>query len=94
MNLIIKFSKPYTFEEKEYTEVDLSGLEDLKASDLIEADKIFIADGQIAAMNEMSVGYSCIIAAKAGSKPIEFFRNLPAKDALTVKNTVTSFFYE
>lgn len=90
---LIKFSGTYRFEGQEYREIDLAGLEDLTAADLIEADKAFIASGQVAALNEMSLGYACIIAAKVSAKPVEFFQGLPAKDAISVKSVVTNFFY-
>jgi hypothetical protein len=44
-------------------------------------------------MNEMSIGYSCIIASKATGKPLEFFENMPANEAIKLKNKVASFFY-
>lgn len=44
-------------------------------------------------MPEMTLEYACFIAARAAKQPIEFFRGLPPKDALKVKNRVTSFFY-
>jgi len=90
---VVKFSKPYKFEGNEYTEVDLSGLENLKTTDLIEADKIFMVSGQVAMVKEMNVGYACILAAKVSSKPIEFYQGLPAREAIKVKNMVTSFLF-
>ena len=38
-SLVIKLKKPYKFEGKEYTEIDLSGLEDLSAADMISVNK-------------------------------------------------------
>jgi hypothetical protein len=90
---MIIFKKPYNFEGEEYKEIDMSAIEDLKANDLIAADKIFASRGQMAAMNEMSIGYSCIIASKATGKPLEFFENMPANEAIKLKNKVASFFY-
>lgn len=90
---VVKFNKPYKFEGQEYTEVDLSGLDTLTTKDLADADRQFITSGQVATVNEMSVGYACIIAAKLTGKPVEFFENLPANEGISVKNVVTSFFY-
>ncbi|AKL95017.1 Mu-like prophage FluMu protein gp41 [Clostridium aceticum] len=90
----VTFRKPYEFEGKTYTEVDLSGIEKLTTNDLVEADKIFASEGNVAGMNEMSVGYACIIASKASHKPLEFFQGLPANEGIKVKNIVVSFFYE
>jgi hypothetical protein len=90
---VVKFRKPYQFEGQEYTEVDLSGLDKLTVKDLVEADRHFATSGQAAVVNEMSVGYACIIAAKVTDKPVEFFENLPAAEGIVIKNMVTGFFY-
>lgn len=87
----VKFKKPHTFEGKEYKEVDLSKLNDLKTADLIEADAQFSAEGQFAMVNEMTTGYSMIVAAKVTSLPIEFYYSLPAREGMKVKQTVMSF---
>lgn len=90
---LIKFNKPYTFEGKEYNGIDLSGVEKLSTEDLAEADKTFIATGQVAVMNEMSTGYACILASKAANKPIEFFEKLPAKEGVKVKTIIANFLF-
>lgn len=90
---LITFKNPYIFEGEEHKEIDLSNIQDLKAKDLIEADKVFSSRGQTSTMNEVNLGYACIIASKATQKPIEFFENLPANEAIKMKNKVASFFY-
>ena len=90
---IVKFNKPYHFEGKTYNEIDLSKLEDLTAEDMIAADKYLTRSGTVSVMPEMSLEYSCFIASRATDLPVEFFRRLPPKDAIKVKNRVTSFFY-
>jgi len=90
---ILKFSKPYHFEDKTYTELDLSGLDSLTAEDMIAADKYLSRNGNFSVMPEMSLEYACFVASKATDLPIEFFRRLPPKDAIKVKNRVTNFFY-
>lgn len=88
---IITFQKPYKFEEKDYTEIDLSNLEKLTTKDLVEADTQFSAEGNFAVMNEMSIGYTAIVAAKVTQKPIEFFHSLPANEGIKVKNIIMGF---
>ena len=44
-------------------------------------------------MPEMSLEYALYIASVATGLPVEFFRHLPPKDAIKVKNRVTNFFY-
>lgn len=89
--LIVTFNKPYTFEGKEYKEVDLSGIEDLTGNDLLEVDKISSAANAVALVPEMTLSYNAAIAARVSKQPIEFFYQLPAKDALKVKNAVMTF---
>lgn len=92
--LMVVFNKPVAFEGKDYGDVDLSGLERLTAGDLIKADGEFSQMGQFSVMNELTMGYACILSAKATGKPIAFFEQLPAREGLKVKNIVMSFLNE
>ena len=47
--LVVKFSKPYHFEGKEYTEVDLSGLEGLTVKDAIDVQRQLFNQQEVAA---------------------------------------------
>ena len=90
---VVTFGKPYTFEHKTYESIDLSGLDNLTAEDMIAADKYLTGNGNFSPMPEMSLEYAVYIASVATGLPVEFFRHLPPKDAIKVKNRVTSFFY-
>lgn len=90
---VVVFAKPYTFEGKTYEKVDLSGLDNLTASDMIAANRVLDRTGSFTFLPEMSLEYACIIAAKAAKLPVEFFKGLHPKDAVKVKNRVTAFFY-
>lgn len=92
-SMIVVFNKPYTFEGEVCKEVDLSALDDMTASDMIAANKILEKTGSFTFLPEMSLEYACLIAARATKKPIEFFQRLHPRDAIKVKNKVTSFFY-
>ena len=89
----VKFSKPYHFEGERYDGVDLSGMEDLSTQDMLAAEKHLARNGVVTPLPEMSMEYVCYIAVLASDQPIEFFKGLPPKDAIKVKNRVTSFFY-
>ena len=54
---------------------------------------MFLNTGNMAAMNEMTVAYSMIVASKATKKPLEFFHGLKINDATQVKAIVTNFFF-
>lgn len=90
-NLVVTFTNPYLFEQENYNEIDLKGLNDLTTTDIVSADKEFASSGQFAMMNELTTGYACVLAAKATNKPVEFFLRLPAKEGLKVKRTVMTF---
>ena len=80
-SLILKFRKPYKFEGVEYTEVDLSGMEDMTTADLCAVGKIMAKQGMVTPMPEVTV------------KPVEFFKGLPPKEGIALKNMVTGFLY-
>lgn len=90
---ILRFGKPYTFDDEVYNEVDLSGIEDITAADMIAAQKVMSKGGTIEVLPEMSMQYACVIASRVAKKPIEFFTGLPAKDAIRLKNIVTGFIF-
>jgi hypothetical protein len=90
---LVKFNKSYSFEGTEYNEIDLSGIENLTAKDLMDVDRIYVSMGQDATARETTLTYACIIASKATGKPIEFFENLPARESIKIKNMVVGFFY-
>lgn len=90
---VLHFAKPITWEGKEYKFVDLSGLEDIKASDMIEAQRMMERSGDVSLTPEMSLNYACFMASRCSGMPIEFFHQLPAKEALRLKNRVIGFFY-
>lgn len=82
-SLILKFRKPYMFEGKEYTEVDLSAMEDMTAEDLCAMGKIMTKLGIVNPVAEMTVDYAIYMAARASGKPVEFSRACPPRRALS-----------
>ncbi|MDI3234174.1 phage tail assembly protein [Exiguobacterium antarcticum] len=88
---VIVFKKPYVFEGTTFTHIDLSGIDELTGEDLLEADRVFTAGGNMAAIPELSMGYAFAIAANVLKQPTQFFDKLPAKEAILVKNTVITF---
>jgi hypothetical protein len=86
----IKLSKPFTFEEKEYTEIKLD-LESLTGRDLISAE----AEARIIAgpspVSELSKPYNAVVAAKAAKVPIDMILDLPAKEFTIVTMSVQDF---
>ena len=90
---VVKFTRSYSFEGKSYSEVDLAGMDDLTAKDMIEAEKYLFKTGTVSALPDQAVGYVCFIASRISDQPIEFFMGLSPRDMNRVKNKVTGFFY-
>ena len=93
-SMIVKFKKPFIFEGKEYTELDLSGMDNMTGADMIAVNKIMQrTSGGIDVMPEVSVEYAFYFAARAAKLPVEFFTSLPPKEAIKVKNRVMGFLF-
>lgn len=90
---VLKLSKIYDFEGYKVSEIDMSGLEDLTANDMIKANKVLNSSGNVTVLPETNLEYTLVIAAAATEYPIEFYKMLKPKDAIKVKNLVTSFFF-
>lgn len=94
-SLVVVFKKPYKYEGREYTEVDLSGMEDLNALALENVGRIVMKKhpGLNPATVEMTMEYARLIAARVTNKPLEFFLGLPAQEAIKLKSAVVGFLY-
>ena len=94
-DLVLRFGKPYKFGGQEYTEVDLSGLEDVTAGVLESVGKIVNKKnpGMNPALLEMSLQFCNYLAQRVAKLPLEFFTGLPAKEAIKLKTLVTNFLY-
>ena len=94
-DLVLRFGKPYKFGGQEYTEVDLSGLEDVTAGVLESVGKITAKKnpGMNPALQEMSMTFCTYLAQRVAKLPLEFFTGLPAKEAIKLKTMVTGFLY-
>lgn len=92
-DFLIKLTKTYQFEERAVSEIDMSGLDELTAEDMIKANKVLASGGTVSVIPEMTLDYALVIAAASTDLPIEFYRTLKPRDAIKVKNKVTSFFF-
>ena len=89
---LVKFSEPYSFEVKEYNEVDLSGVTKLTVDDLAMAQSLLADMGRVSAVVELDYTYIMILASKASGLPLEFFSGLPGKYGAKIKNVVSNYF--
>lgn len=93
-DLKIVFDKPVSFEGEEYKEIDLSDLASkLKANVLLRAQRVAARSCPEALTQESTLAYCLSLASSATGLPIEFFENLPVRDAIKVRATVSSFLF-
>lgn len=87
---LVKLAKPYKFDDEEYSEINLSGLDKLTIEDAVLTVKKLTGDGELAAMvmPETSTAYTDELAAKATDLPIEFFKLLPIGASKKVRQMV------
>lgn len=89
---LVKFSEPYSFEGKEYNEVDLSAIITLTVDDLAMAQSMLADMGRVTPVVELDYTYIMILASKASGLPLEFFSKLPGKYGAKIKNVVSNYF--
>lgn len=91
-SLIVKFDKPYMFEKTEYTEIDLSGLEDVSTKTWTKIMNSVRRSGEgIDPTPSLNPDYSMQMAARATGLPVEFFEQLPYKEGNKIHNRVMVF---
>ena len=60
---VIKLSRTYDFEGEKIKEIDMSGLEEITANDMIKANKVLNNNGTVTVLPETNLEYTLIIAA-------------------------------
>lgn len=90
---VVALNKPYLFEGKEYTEINLGGLEGMTIQDAIDAQTELFGQQEVASslLCETTSAFSMAIAAKATGLPIEFFKLMPIGAGRRVKRAVQTY---
>ncbi len=85
------FSKPFEFEGEKIEELEFD-LETLTGEDLSKAKRNFLADGRVFSyIITADQDYAAYVLAIAAKKPIEFFKQMPARDYARLTMLVTAF---
>lgn len=90
-DFIIKLSKKYSFEGKEFTELNLNGLRSLGRNDLTKAEYRMARLGLPLVNKEFDSTFALILARYSTGLPIEFFDILNIKDITAISVLVRSF---
>lgn len=87
----LKFSQPYSFGDQSYAEIDLSGLENMTAADMVAAERYMISEWIFIPEKENTLEYIFFIASKFSGLPMQFFMQLKPKDAARLRAMITDF---
>lgn len=84
------FQKPYTFEGKEYTEIDCN-LEGITGKDVSIAKREWAQQGNYSAIVTIDIDFCAYVAARSANLPYEFVEGLPAKEYCRLAQMVSNF---
>ncbi len=91
--LLVPLSKTYHFEGEDIDVMDLRGLRDVTAADMIKVSRMMSMAGNVESNEETSLEYACNLAGSVTGRPIEFYKALKAPDAIKLKSRVTGFLF-
>ena len=97
--LTLVFKRTVTFEGVEYDSVDLSSLEDWTCDDVVRVSKKYnkMSGTDLGPMDailpEANLKYCQFVGAEASGLPIDFFKQLPAREAGALRSLVINFFH-
>ena len=84
------FIKPYEFEGKTYTELDVD-IEGMTGADFAAAKKQFTKEGNFVALPAADTEFCACLLARLTKQPLEFFEHLPVKDYCALTQSVSNF---
>lgn len=92
-DLVIILKKPIKFEGELYSKIDLSGLRDIKAADMVSINRRLTRNGNVDTNQELTLEYALYMAHMVTGKPMEFFDQIPPYAAMALKSCVISFLF-
>lgn len=89
----LKFGvQPFTYDGKEYKEIDLRKVADLTARQLETVEDVLIQEGKSTQSMWSSIRGATLLACVANEMPFDWLDGMKAKDAVNVRNGVFAFF--
>lgn len=90
---VIPLKKPIKFEGETYDRIDLTGLHNIKAADMVAINRRMTRSGNVSSSQELTLEYALNMANLATGLPLEFFDQLPPYAAMAIKESVIVFLY-
>lgn len=92
-DMVIILKKPVNFEGELYEKIDMTGLHDLKAADMVAVNRRLYRNGNAAVTQEVTLEYALNVANIVTGLPLEFFDQIPPQAALEIRGKVISFLF-
>lgn len=91
----VAFPKPYVFEGTTYDGIDLAPLYDGADSSVLSDAERYCRNNSVEMPfpPEQSWDYLCVVLSFGLSKPIEFFKRLPYRDAIILRSVTQKNFF-
>lgn len=89
----VKLSKAYNFDGSKIEKINLNGMQEITAADMIRINRRMSRNGNVDFMQEITTEYALEVAARAAEMPIEFFQSLSMKDTMKIKGAVMGFIW-
>lgn len=92
-DFVIPLRNPIKFEGQQYDKIDLTGLKDIRAKDMININRLMTKAGNVNTVQELTLEYAMYMANIVTGLPVEFFDQIPPYAALAIKRCVVDFIY-
>ena len=85
---------PFTYDGKEYKEIDLRKLKDITTQHIERVEEALISEGKATQAMWTTIRGATLLAAVMNDMPFDWLDNAKAKDAVTIRNAVFAFFID
>lgn len=91
---VLKLSQPYAFGDQSYAEIDLTGMENMTAADMIAAEAYLIHEGLFTTEKEDTMEYNIFLASRFSGLPMQFFVQFKPRDATRLRAAIMKYMSE
>ena len=91
--LKLKLEHPFEYDEKKYSEIDISKLPEITAGQLCRLDGVIKGEGYQEARPELTRRYAMLVASEMNEMPFDWLMSMRATDSIRLRELVSLFFF-
>lgn len=92
-DLKLKLEHPFEYDEKKYSEIDISKLPEITAGQLCRIDRVIAKEGYIGVRPEITRQYAMFVACEMNDMPYDWLNEMRATDSIRLRELVSLFFF-